>query len=568
MSVELGSGPCSCHNVAKAVRGSTHASEPRIAVAWQRWKYTMMLGSTSAWYSPLRAIRLGTLASALAILTTLLTAALLYCTYLGSFFLTDDFVFLDTIPVPSTWSEVLEPLNPLRSNAFGFYRPISSCYYFMLAKSMFGLDPAGYFAVNFTFYLLNIALVCALSWRVSKSRLVAITCSYLYGINFIHYETLSWAVGFQDIALTTFSLGCVILFAIYLESGSARTKHLQHLASLLLFVGAIMSKETAVVLPAVLTLYCLCFTPVQRSAAVAIRQLFNQLWPYYLLAVLYLATRSSALRAASSDTESTYHLSLGLEPVYRYMWFIRWVADEFLYPIHLAKSLTAPYVYPGWLIWAVLAPAIIVVLAVLIVLLRRRQTSRLRLSGIGREVRVVIFGAGLFVGTLLPVSIYAPAAVWYLALPAVGAYMAIAAVLLGLLRIVARYSCPTAMGLMVVVWGLITWGAFVRVATLAETGPPMYGQLAKATIIALKAAAPMLPPDATVYLLSFPPTVWPQGVWAEHAVKLYYDNTPVRVVVVDGNAMSIPPPGPLDNVYVLRYAGDGRVVTDWPQVKP
>jgi hypothetical protein len=526
-----------------------------------------MFRSTSDWHNPLRTIRSRALGSTIAILATLLTAALLYRTYLDSFFLTDDFVFLGTVAAPSTLGEVLEPLNPLRSNAFGFYRPISSCYYFMLGRSVFGLDPAGYIAINFIFYLVNIVLVHMLSLRISRSRLIAITCSYLYGVNFIHYETLSWAVGFHDIVLTFFSLGCVISFAIYLESRSTRTKFLSWLIAFLLFVGAIMSKETAVMLPAVLTLYFLCFTPFHRLPTVALRRLVNSLWLFYLLAAVYLAARSSILRAASSDLESTYHLRLGLEPIYHYIWFTRWIFDEFLYPIQLVKEVAAPYIYPGWLTWAVVAVVGIVVFAVAISLLCRGQMSRLSLSGgLGREVRVVVFGAGLFIGALLPVSVYAPGAVWYLALPAVGAYIAISAALLRFLRIVARYSCPIATGLIVVVWGLVTWGAFVRVATLAETGQPMYGQLAKATLIALKAAAPTLPPEATVYLLGFPPAVWPQGAWAEYAVKLYYDNTSVQVIVVDGP--STPPPDRLDNVYILRYAGDRSVVTDWPEAKP
>jgi len=158
----------------------------------------------------------------------------------------------------------------------------------------------------FGFYFIGLYFLYKIIAVATKNKLFAKLAIIFYSISFIHVFQLYWLATFQEIALFTF---LVISFYCFIRK--------KYLVSLLFFVFALMSKETALVFPFFLCLYE--FWHQKKSFVAKIPFLI----PYFFLFILFsLINKYSIGRVAVIDT---YKIQLNPKLILNNsMWYILW----------------------------------------------------------------------------------------------------------------------------------------------------------------------------------------------------------------------------------------------------
>ncbi len=128
-----------------------------------------------------------------------------------------------------------------------YYRPLNLLW-FRLNDALFGLQPAGWHVLAILLHVFATALAYLIARRLTGRPLMAALTALLFGVHPMRHEVVAWVSG------TTESL-CAVLFLsgflAYLKSReTARTRWMA--LSGLLYAAALLVKETAIVLPAVI----------------------------------------------------------------------------------------------------------------------------------------------------------------------------------------------------------------------------------------------------------------------------------------------------------------------------
>lgn len=296
-----------------------------------------------------------------------------------------------------------------------YYRPVFLIW-LLLNFKLFGLHAAGWHLAVVALHLMATWQVYRLASLLLKNQTAALVAAALFGLHPVHIEGVAWISGATEPLATIFILGSLLSYIGFRERGHRGS----YMLSLAWFAIALLTKETAVLVPAFLFAYDILI-PRQPapSPAEPIRKSLFRLTPFAVLIGAYLMARLHALHALSwrlSEVDAKTNL-LTIPSL------LIFYARRLLLPIHLSAFYDAPYI--GSLRQAVW-PAVACLLAIAIgaALLWRR---RARTAG---------FGVVLLVLPLLPLmklSVFGPGELVhdrYLYLPSAGF-----ALLLGLLAL-------------------------------------------------------------------------------------------------------------------------------------
>jgi protein O-mannosyl-transferase len=291
--------------------------------------------------------------------------------------------------------------------ATAYYRPLMTLLY-LACFQLFGPVASVFHLAN---VLLNALVVIALfkvTERMFQRRGLAFAAAAMFALHPIHSEAVDWIAAVTDLELAFFYL---ITFWFFLtlpvnHLGRARKKLLAQLGMTAGYVMALLSKETAVTLPLLATLYEHLYRDDRSETSWS--QKLSRYGAMWALAVVYLTFRVHFLTLVKTarfiQSEDVPLSAVGL--VGQYVW-------KFLWPVRLS----AFYVFPDNSLWDLFARVpgglvAIVFLAILFWILWGRA-------------RRVSFGVLWFVVTLAPVlnPRWMPANVVserYLYLPSVG----------------------------------------------------------------------------------------------------------------------------------------------------
>ncbi len=256
-------------------------------------------------------------------------AALVYAATLRFGFVYDDVLQILQSPALHEWrylpqyftSHVLAALYPHAGG--NYYRPLLLLW-LRLNYVLFGPDPMGWHATTVLCHVCATYLLFRIAWRVTGDRMAALAAAIIFGLHPVHIESVAWISGVSDPLMACFFLGSLWLFLESVEP--VRTS--KAIWSIVLFACALLTKETAVVLPLiilVLGLDELSSSDAGRSAVDQMRLALRQSAPYWLVAVVYLAARSWALHGFS-------HAAV---PVPWKQMFLTWPAMLWFYLRHL-----------------------------------------------------------------------------------------------------------------------------------------------------------------------------------------------------------------------------------------
>ena len=244
-------------------------------------------------------------ANILLLLVLFVASVFAYKDVLFSWFSGDDFVHLCWLA-----KAVNEPNLVLRNfyanwlDAFGsaFYRPLVSVslYFDYLLWHNNGL---GFHITNFLFHFMTVSFLYLFVQEIqvasSKKRngqpgnnyLWPFFAAGLFALHPIHPEVVSWIIGRVDSVATAFVTSTLYFYAHWRATNS-RGALIGGVASMVL---ALCSKEIAVLLPPVLTMYELCFGPGVYSSLLAKAKALKPLIGFWILLAGYFLLRQLAL---------------------------------------------------------------------------------------------------------------------------------------------------------------------------------------------------------------------------------------------------------------------------------
>lgn len=195
-------------------------------------------------------------------LVSLLLAGLACLVYLNTF--DNQFVFDDRLHIRDNPSshDLSDLATILTTNHFGGtggggYRPLVVWSY-ALNYEVGGLDPFGYHLVNLLIHAVNTVLVYLVTQRLFGRHAASLAVGVLFAVHPVNTESVAWISGRADLFAAMFVL---IAWWGYLRASSPRDFDLRWYGlSLIAFTCALLSKEHALMFPAVLL-----FTDVWRS---------------------------------------------------------------------------------------------------------------------------------------------------------------------------------------------------------------------------------------------------------------------------------------------------------------
>ena len=305
--------------------------------------------------------------------------AVAYLPSLVNFFSADDWFHLRV----SNINKLSEFLNffsfSKTAQSISFYRPLPTQVFFFVFQKLFGLNPLPYHIFVIVCFGYSLYLINKLAVSLLNSPKKALLATLIYGFSVSNFTRIYFLSAFQEIALVIFACLCLLN---YLNNRKWR--------SLIFFVLALLSKETAVVLPLIILI-------IDWS-----RKKLNlkKLIPFALILLPYLYLRFFQFGGAVGETY-VWNFSL-IRAGNTLIWYFLWSlgAPELLIDYIGSGLKPIPRFFTDFPLWW---PVILVPLIMLLVLLLKRSLHFGRDDrGGGRDDKLWAF-AVLFVISLLPV---------------------------------------------------------------------------------------------------------------------------------------------------------------------
>ncbi len=260
-----------------------------------------------------------------------------------------------------------------------YYRPLFLLW-LRVNDACFGLRPMGWHATAFALHLIATILVYLIFRQMIRNPTVAAMGALIFGVHPIHAEVVAWVSGATESLLAVFFLAS---FLCYLKSRAGNSA-IWITISCIFFGLAVFSKETGIVLPALVFAYAWIYGPSNevesKNGAAAASQAWPQrlalrflrslrvTLPYWPIALFYLFARVLVLHGFGHPT-----IKLGWRTVLCTMpSMVAFYVKKWFLPIRLTEFYDLFY-YSGWNFWHVFLPALSVAGVALALWLFRRK---------------------------------------------------------------------------------------------------------------------------------------------------------------------------------------------------
>jgi tetratricopeptide (TPR) repeat protein len=306
-----------------------------------------------------------------ATLLGLVLVAALYLPFVGNGFLYDDFALIFEPPPVESAGDVVDLFTRPFYPTLIYYRPVASATY-SLQRALAGAAPAG-------FHLVNVLLAGALFLAAARllrrpgiglAERPAVVCALLFAIHPVISSSVFPVSGRDTLLAAVWTLAAVNAFS--------RTGWRAYAAGLALFGLALLTKESAVMLPG-LVLAADVFGISARDGRRALAGWVLRYLPLGVLLVAYLTVRHALFGSAGSSLGAAADVPLA------YVYTLQVAVAPFV------ELLYEPRIAGWWSWWRILFVAAACVFAALALRRADRPTRRR-----------VAFWAAWFVITLLP----------------------------------------------------------------------------------------------------------------------------------------------------------------------
>jgi len=330
------------------------------------------------------------------------------------------------------------------------YRPVVTLSYFV-DYAVWQLRPCGYHLTNLIIHTLNVYLVYFTAYHLFKNRITAFISCLLFSIHPIFSEAVNAVSYREDLLSASFLLVAFILFVKYRQNPTGRSFIIRQPLSLLAYLLAMVSKETAIVLPLLMLSYEFIFKrdPIPNHQHLT-RRLITNYAGYIAVGGFYLFLRFYLIHNPGESVEYP-----GNSIFVNFIMMTK-VIGYYLKLLFIPAPLNADYVVP-----LTYSPAdgAFIVSAILLIITAVLLVKKCRLS------RVWIFSTIWFFVTLLPVLNIIPInnimAERYLYIPGIGFTMLFGSILTHRISEHGIYKLFR-IGLIAIVFPLFIWSTVSR----------------------------------------------------------------------------------------------------------
>jgi hypothetical protein len=181
----------------------------------------------------------------------LLLAFLAYANALANGFVYDDHSQIEQNPYVHSFRGIAK-IFTMSQPSGNYYRPLMNLG-FLASFKLFGASPYGFHLINVLLHCVVVWLVYEVGTALTSDEAFGLIAAMCFAIHPIHTESVTWIAGVVDIELSIFYLTAFWLF-LRLERVKGRTFWIQ-IGMLASFLLATLSKEPAMTLPALATIY-------------------------------------------------------------------------------------------------------------------------------------------------------------------------------------------------------------------------------------------------------------------------------------------------------------------------
>lgn len=307
----------------------------------------------------------------------LLLTALAYAPCLGFDFVFDDHGQIVDNPALRSWARWTDDFtrhvwaSVFPGSKGSHYRPVFVLW-LRTNAALFGLAPWAWHLSAIAIHLLATALAFALARRLLVDTGAVVLAALVFGLHPIHAESVAWVSGATDPLMTVFAFAATLAaLRGWSREGPARVAWLT--LSCLSYALALLSKEVAVVLPALLAAQLWLVDRERRGLVLAWR-----LAPFAIIALLYLLARRLVLGEVGPEQTSL----TGAEWALTTPQVLAAYGARLLWPTGLSAFCETPPVNPSQAM-RLAAPLLGLLLAGAALLFWRRRDPESRALGIG-----------------------------------------------------------------------------------------------------------------------------------------------------------------------------------------
>jgi len=240
------------------------------------------------------------------------------------------------------------------------YRPMVLIW-FRLNELLFGLAPVGWHVTTVIAHVSATYCVYALARRILQEWQAAMVSALVFGLHPVHIEAVAWVSGVPESLLVAFLIPAYLCCLRSCESKAHRVTWLG--VSLIFYILAMLSKETALVLPLIVFVSVWLDFPCAFEVGgdgwmPKLRQAAKSVLPFTVVTVAYLVARTLALRGFSHP----YSQITWLTVVLTWPSLLLFYARLLLWPVGLSPFYGLAYVIHPTLLNTVL-PALILLVA-------------------------------------------------------------------------------------------------------------------------------------------------------------------------------------------------------------
>ncbi len=189
------------------------------------------------------------------------------------------------------WSPVLSYQGA--QGAPNYYRPLMMFGY-LLEFHLFGTFPYGYHLINILLHCIVVWLVYQVALQLFADHWTAFLAGAVFALHPIHTESVAWIAGVTDIEVTVFYL-LTIWFFLRLGDRNEGSRGRLQAGMIISFILALLSKEQAMTLPVLATVYEHFCRP--GRGATRAREKISRYGGLWLTSLAYLVVRTLATGA-------------------------------------------------------------------------------------------------------------------------------------------------------------------------------------------------------------------------------------------------------------------------------
>jgi hypothetical protein len=182
--------------------------------------------------------------------------------------------------------------NPAQLPQSAYYRPLENTW-FALNALLFGTHPAPWHLVKIVLHAVAVLLCFRLAQLLTGDVAVGLLTAAIFGVMPAHTGAVVWASAIPEPLSTTLEMGALCCF-INRKPGNGSSRGL--LFALMLYAGATLSHETAILFPLIIVGYVFLFEDsATASSAGRLTSAIRACAPFVVVAIAYMCARANAL---------------------------------------------------------------------------------------------------------------------------------------------------------------------------------------------------------------------------------------------------------------------------------